>query len=205
MELFAPWHGPSRCSLLHWEVEDNHPGAVISLNIQYLPDRFMFCMAGSSCLIFFFFFSLIPSPFAPINPHIWPISSAIWPCQSTFFFFFLNQCMLETRCHAELQFRQSCDLLIIILWPVRKSITSEEHCVTSGLFPENFTAMTEIVRRNFGSTVWTTLGSGCLNQSQAAYSSEETLKANSKHENKKTHSAVPTIREQTKGEIVRHM
>lgn len=86
--------GPSRCSFLHGEVGDNHPGAVISLNIQYLPDRFMFCMAGSSCLIFFL---LIPSPFAPINPHIWPISSAIRPCQSTFFFFFFSSKSVYAR------------------------------------------------------------------------------------------------------------
>lgn len=147
--------GPSRCNLLHGEVEDNHPGAVISLNIQYLPDRFMFCMAGSSCLIFFLL--LIPSPFASINPHIWPISSAIRPCQSTtdvfFFFFPQNQCTLETQCHAKPQFRQSLDLLIIILPPGRKSITSEEHSVTSGLFPENLAQMTEIIRCNFGSIV----------------------------------------------------
>lgn len=65
--------------------------------------------------------------------------------------------MQETLCHAEPQFHQSLDLLIV-LPPVRKSITSEEHSVTSGLFPENFTPTTEIVRRNFGPTVGNTLG-----------------------------------------------
>lgn len=72
---------------------------VISCNTnngQYLPDRFMFCMAGSRVVSYFF---LIPSSFTPINPHIWPISSAIQPCQSTAdFFFFQNQGTLQTQC-----------------------------------------------------------------------------------------------------------
>lgn len=126
------------------------------------------CSAWLAAELSHFFFFLIPSSFTPINPHIWPISSAIQPCQSTpdFFFFFKISVRYKLNvCPAEAQFHQSPDLLIIIHLPVRKSITSEEHSVTSGLFPENFMAMTQIVRRNFGSTVRAAVGCGRLNQS----------------------------------------